>query len=370
MSTELKVGSNGGAAAPRRTQQAGVQIPAGALGELLAKAVACKPSLPGAVAQDVAALAGAAGAENPLNLRRVNTSTEIPVPPSFRCAKVRLEVAGYSNSKLSQASGYKYEEAMRGLVSKGGEGRVGLLVSPTADPGSVDAATTGAAFRAGMPLLSVTAEPYAKYIKEENLDAEIPRERYAAQPKFVLPDIESYVQANAELTNSWLAMGGGDIAGKAFRHHVELDHPIVLVDDGRGPCLSVEGLRSENASVWLAGKMMSHLTGGHMCSVVHGGELHIYDLGKTVEIARAAAVAAKAGGTTVESELAKRSSLPAEAFADAMMFDKSGLSEEWFRRNMASPSDVRISVLKVAASSPQKVGARAVELLERELSLR
>lgn len=370
MSAELKIQPSRTANGPRPTHQKGVPIPPEALGELLGRAATVQSSLPEAVASELAALGGPV-ADNPLNLQRVKDATEIPVPRPFRFARVRLEVAGYSNAKLSQASGYRYDEVMRGIVAGGGEGKVGLLVSPTADPGSIDAATTGAAFQAEMPLLSVTAEPYAKYINPESLGSGISKERYLAQPKYVLPDTEAYVKANAELTNAWLALGGGDVAGKAFRHHVELDHPIVLIDDGRGPCLSVEALRSDNGSAWLADKVARQLSGRPLHSVCLGGAEHTYSLAETVKLGKEAAAAAKRNGTTVASELAKSSSVPPEAVADAMMFEKSGLSEEWLKQNLASKDDIRLSVLKLNPKlTPERAGAMAIELLGRYLERR
>lgn len=369
MSTELKIQTTGTPSEARPTQAKGVPISEGALSQLIGRAATARASVPEPVGQDLAALAGSpALAENPLNLQRIQDVAEIPVPGQFRAAKIRLEVAGYSNAKLSQASGYKYDEVMRGLAAKGGQGKVGLLVSPTADPGSIDAAITGAAFKGKLPLLSITAEPYAKYIDPEKLDAGIPKEQYLAQPKYVLPDTEAYVKANAELSNAWLALGGGDVAGKAFRHHVELDRPIVLVDDGRGPCFSVEALRSENASAWLADKVGRQKDGLPLNSVRVSGSDCPYDFSQAVGIGREATACAKKYGTSVQSELAKRSSLPPEVFADAMMFDKAGLSAEWFRSNLDPKHDVRLSVLPLSPKlGPERAGAMAVELLERYL---
>lgn len=371
MSTELKIQPSGPSRVTRPLLTPEPGIAPSALADLIRRAGDAAPSLPGPMAADVAALSGRPPSDNPLNLVRVSDSAEIPVPPSFRDAKVRLEVAGYSNAKLSAASGYEYDDMMLGLSAKGGEGKVGLLVSPTADPGSIDAAITGAAFKGNLPLLSITAESYAKYINPDKLDRGISKERYLAQPKYVLPDAESYVKANAELSNAWLAVGGGDVAGKAFRHHVELDHPIVLVDDGRGPCLSVEGLRSENASAWLADKVGRHGRASPLYSVLLNGTEHPYELDKTVALAKEAAASAKKNGSRVGDELAKRSSLPPEVFADAMMFDKAGLSEGWFRQNFDPKYDVRLSVLSLGAGlTSARSGAIAIDLLEAHLRRR
>ncbi|MFO0725211.1 MAG: hypothetical protein U1E65_15625 [Myxococcota bacterium] len=369
MSVDLKIQTNTATPGKVSAEQAGAPIATAALQQLLGRASGAQQALPPAMALDLAALTGAPPADNPLNLQRVNNSMEISRPIAYQLSTVRLEVAGYSSAKLSKSSGYQYDEVARGLAAKGSGGKLGLTISPTQDPGSIDAAITGAALAAELPLLSVTAEPYTKYINADGLDAGI-RERFLAQPKFVLPDGDAYVKANAELTNSWLALGGGDVAAKAFRHHVELDHPIVLADDGQGPRYSVEALRSENASAWLAEKLKRHQSGEGLHTVSTAAGPVSYAPAAAVELAKEAAAAAKKGGTTVASELAKRSPLPAEVFADAMMFEKAGLSEAWFQANASAPGDVRVTVLKVSPRlSPERLGAMAMEILQRDLSL-
>lgn len=350
---------------PNAMQRKGVAISRDDLTSLLAKADRLDAALPTSIAKDLATLNGSSAGGNPLNLRRVEDGLQIPVPNEFRFANVRVEIAGYSNAKLSGASGYKYDEMMKGLASK--KERVGLLVSPTADPGSIDAAITGTALSNNIPLVSVTSEAYAKYIDPQKLGAGIPKEKYLAQPKYVLPDNEAYVKANAELSSALVAVGGGDVAGKAFRLHVEFDHPVALVDDGRGACLSVEALRSENASAWLADKVARHKKGLQLHSVPVNGVDWPYDLADAVRIGKEAAASSKANGTTVRDELTRRSNLPPEVFADALMFDKAGLDGEWFKANLDQLYLVRLTTIPLTArTGPEKAMTDALEFVERE----
>lgn len=182
----------------------------------------------------------------------------------FAGRDVRIATAGYS----AAPSGYEAptRELLEKLTEKLGS-RVGLVSSPTADAGSIDAITTSVGQKHKAPVLNVTAESYVAYIKPESFPADIDRAAFAAAPKHVFADAAEYSKATAEASNVFLATGGRDATIGDFVNALKKGNKVVLLDNPALPGAQVFDKRGrpENAVALLAkvlkdGKLPADLT--------------------------------------------------------------------------------------------------------------
>lgn len=134
---------------------------------------------------------------------------------------VKLATAGYS------AAPKGYEEPTRlflsALIDELSPVNVGLITSPTADKGSIDAISSMAAQGKNIPLLYVTANDYVSYINPDNFPDNMDKITYKKMPKFVFPDAAEYSKATAEGSNSLLVTGGRDTTVSDFVNAIKKD---------------------------------------------------------------------------------------------------------------------------------------------------
>lgn len=192
--------------------------------------------------------------DNPYNLVRVERAENIPQESSWFGLQHKLATAGYS----AAPEGYEAETQifLNSLVHLlGGAGSVGLVTSPTADKGSIDAISTTAASLWKLPLKYVTAEGYVKYINPDNFPKEgIDLNRYQAEPKFVLPTNEEYSRATSVVSNSLLVTGGRDATVGDFVNAIKQGNKVVILDNQlvKASVWDEKKNRPNNASLYLA----------------------------------------------------------------------------------------------------------------------
>jgi hypothetical protein len=173
---------------------------------------------------------------------------------------VRLATAGYS----APPEGYEgpTTQFLTGLA-KELNGEVGLVTSPTADKGSIDAITSTVGQREGAPLGYITADSYLGYVNPDNFPADIDKNKFADQPKIAFPDADIYSRATAELSNSFLVTGGRNASVNDFKNAVSKGNPVVVLtnDDVQSASWDPKKGRVDNASAYLS-QMLSGNTEG------------------------------------------------------------------------------------------------------------
>ena len=197
---------------------------------------------------------GAATAENKYNLVRVGTAEQVSQESGWVALPHRVATAGYS----AAPEGYEAptQQFVNALVNElGSAGKVGLVSSPTADKGSIDAISTIAAHSAMVPVTYVTSESYVKYINPDNFPEQgINRDRYHAEPKFVLPDNDEYSRATSVVSNSFLATGGRDTTVGDFVNAIKQGNKVIILDNKlvKADVWDEKRNRPNNASAYLA----------------------------------------------------------------------------------------------------------------------
>lgn len=178
----------------------------------------------------------------------------------------RIQVSGYS----APPSGSDYEKntsaVLKGIADKLSPG---LITSPTADKGSVDAMTTGLSLEKGLPVLSITAKDYVGYIDPSKFPPSIDQAKYNEMPKHVFGDGAKYNQATALASNAFVASGGRDVTVFDFMRGIEAGNPaVLLVDQSLAQNLGAKAVwdgdknRVNNGSQYLAEQLSSFLKDG------------------------------------------------------------------------------------------------------------
>ncbi|MFN8607296.1 MAG: hypothetical protein U0931_07180 [Vulcanimicrobiota bacterium] len=173
---------------------------------------------------------------------------------------VQLATAGYS----APPEGYEAPTTkfLSGLTEEL-SGKIGLVTSPTADKGSIDAITSTVGQRAGAPLGYITADSYLGYVNPDNFPQDIDKNQFSAQPKIAFPDADIYSKATAELSNSFLVTGGRNASVNDFKNAVLNGNQVVVLtnDDVKSPSWDPKKNRVDNASAYLS-QMMAGNTDG------------------------------------------------------------------------------------------------------------
>ena len=165
--------------------------------------------------------------------------------------EVRLATAGYS----APPEGY-LEPTTRFLTSlaKALKNDLGLVTSPTADKGSIDAITSTVGQREGAPIGYITADAYLSYVNPENFPEDLDKQQFAKKPKFAFPDAEVYSRATAELSNSFLVTGGRNASVSDFKNAIKSGNRVVLLNNSevKSPSWDPQKGRVDNASSYLS----------------------------------------------------------------------------------------------------------------------
>ncbi len=200
--------------------------------------------------------------ENPFNLVRVSNAENVPQESAWVGLPFRVATAGYS----AAPEGYEAPTQLfvNALVNElGGAGKVGLVTSPTADKGSIDAISTIAAHGARLPIKYVTSEGYVQYINPDNFPKEgIDNNRYKAEAKYVLPENDEYSRATSVVSNSFLATGGRDATVGDFVNAIKRGNKVVILDNKlvKADVWDAKKNRPNNASAYLAQKLAGDTT--------------------------------------------------------------------------------------------------------------
>lgn len=173
---------------------------------------------------------------------------------------VQLATAGYS----APPEGYEAPTTkfLSGLAAEL-DGKIGLVTSPTADKGSIDAITSTVGQRAGAPLGYITADSYLGYVNPDNFPTDIDKNQFSSQPKLAFPDADIYSKATAELSNSFLVTGGRNASINDFKNAVLNGNQVVVLtnDDVKAPSWDPKKNRVDNASAYLSQMMSGDTTG-------------------------------------------------------------------------------------------------------------
>ncbi len=241
------------------------------------KKVAAVPSS-GILSPMVAARGGVLDGVDPakvkqLNLRGLSLPKEIVkiADEAFAGRATRAQFSGYS----APPAGTKYAENTAAFVAaftdKLGTGNVGLITSPTADAGSIDAITTMAGQSQHIPVLSITAKDYVGYIDPKKFPPGLDTAAYEGAPKYVFGSGDKYNQATALASNAFVATGGRDVTVFDFMRAIEKGNPAVLVvDQGVSSALGDKAVwdkdknRVNNGAVYLAEQIGSYLKTGQL----------------------------------------------------------------------------------------------------------
>jgi len=159
------------------------------------------------------------------SVEKFEESVDAPPP------KIRLAMIGYS-APPNEDYAKDTQEFLDTLADKIGAtpDKLGVITSPTASVGSVDALSTELAHKKDLPLMYITAERYAKYIDPKALPKEnIDIDKYIKEPKYILPDEEQYSQAIAKMSNVTLACGGREITIQHVKDSIEQDSQVILL---------------------------------------------------------------------------------------------------------------------------------------------
>ena len=203
-----------------------------------------------------------AAPDNKFNLVRVSNADLVPQESSWFSLPHKIATAGYS----APPDGYEAptQQFINALVNElGGAGKVGLVSSPTADRGSIDAISTISAHAAKLPIKYVTAEGYVSYINPDKFPEQgINRDRYNAEPKFVLPDNDEYSRATSVVSNSFLATGGRDTTVGDFVNAIKAGNRVIILDNKlvQANVWDAAKSRPNNASAYLAQKLAGEST--------------------------------------------------------------------------------------------------------------
>lgn len=165
-----------------------------------------------------------------LNIQRVSELSKLPRESAWMNTPFRIATAGYS----APPDGYESfsQTLLDRIVAKLQEtGQVGLVTSPTADKGSIDAITSLSAQRNKAPIRYVTCEDYVQYIQPDNFPAELKKDSFSAQPKYVLPDKELYSKATAEMSNVFMAFEGRDTTVGDMVNAIKAGNKVIIVDN-------------------------------------------------------------------------------------------------------------------------------------------
>ncbi|MDP2342417.1 MAG: hypothetical protein Q8O67_15785 [Deltaproteobacteria bacterium] len=205
------------------------------------------------------------------NLRGLSLPKEIVkiADEAFAGRSTRAQFSGYS----APPAGTKYAENTAAFVGafadKLGTGNVGLITSPTADNGSIDAITTMTGQDKKVPVLSITAKGYVDYIDPKKFPPGIDTAAYESAPKYVFGSGEKYNQATALASNAFVATGGRDVTVFDFMRAIEKGNPAVLVvDQGVSSALGDKAIwdkdknRVNNGAAYLAEQIGSYLQTG------------------------------------------------------------------------------------------------------------
>lgn len=167
------------------------------------------------------------------NLRGLDQPEELRAiaDQKFAGRPVRLATAGYSAPPKDTPYELNTRTFLGALINTLGPDQVGLVTSPTADAGSVDAITTTIGQRAKVPVLNITAKDYVDYIDPSKFPESIDRAAYAAEPKFVFPDGARYSAATAVASNVFIATGGRDVTVGDFVNAIKAGNKVVVVLD-------------------------------------------------------------------------------------------------------------------------------------------
>lgn len=152
---------------------------------------------------------------------------------------------------------------MKNFTEAADSKKVGFLTSPTADAGSIDAATSLAAQKADAPMAYVTADDYLGYVDPKKFPGEINQARFAETPKFSLPDGETYSQATGQLSNGGLVLGGRNAAVTDWMNGVTNGNRMAVATDlpiKNAAWDPVKG-RVDNASAYLQQMVKGDHTG-------------------------------------------------------------------------------------------------------------
>ena len=206
--------------APKPTPNAGPKLP--------------PPSAAGGAAGITVAGAGRAApaAADSMNLITKTNPSEIIEPMRAIMGNRRaIGLSGYSAPPAAAKD--TYADVMASYL-KGRTGghtdRFGVLASPTADAGSVDAAATIVAQEQKMPIGYTTSQGYTKYIKPENFPSNVNVAEYAKAPKFVFPNDAAYSAAQATAAGEQVIAGGRTQALADFVNTVNQGKPVTLLD--------------------------------------------------------------------------------------------------------------------------------------------
>lgn len=95
--------------------------------------------------------------------------------------------------------------------------------------------------------------------------------------------------------------------------------------------VATDDLRRRDATAWLEEKLTRVRRGVDLCTVQVEGQELPYDPAAALAAAQTAVLEVNANpGTTLLEQLRAHTKLPPEVVADALMLEKSGLSEDWF----------------------------------------
>jgi len=197
---------------------------------------------------------------NELNLVRIDNASKVPQDSAWVGINNRIATAGYS----AAPEGYEAptQEFVDSLVNEL-SGQVALVTSPTADKGSIDAISTVSAHKANVPMKYVTAEGYVKYINPENFPEQgIRKDRFAAEPKYVLPNSDEYSKATAEVSNSFLATGGRDTTVGDFVNAIKKGNKVIVLNN-----------ENIDASIWDEAKERPNNASAYLKAVLSGEDL-------------------------------------------------------------------------------------------------
>lgn len=164
---------------------------------------------------------------------------------------IKLAVVGYS----AAPKGYEAstQDFLNGLIKEMGVENVGLITSPTASKGSVDAMTILAAQTNQTGISLVTAEDYVGYIDLSQFPENVNVEAFNNAQKVILPDSASYSEVVSKTANTLLVTGGRNVSVLDFKNALEQGNRIVILDNNSlgGAQYDAVKNRPNNAAAYL-----------------------------------------------------------------------------------------------------------------------
>ncbi len=170
--------------------------------------------------------------DNPMNLVNVTNPQEVAGSiQQLMGGRRAIGLAGYSAPPAAAMDTYNdlISAYVRGRVGPN-QNNFGILASPTADAGSIDAAGTIIAQQAGMPIGYTTSRDFVGYINPKNFPPGVNHDAYAAAPKFVFPDNAAYSAGQAAAAGEQVIAGGRQQALADFVNTVNQGKPVTLLD--------------------------------------------------------------------------------------------------------------------------------------------